>query len=85
MIALLRDLAPALAIIVTITLAAWRLGRRFGGLVEQVRALRAVADELVKAIKHLDARLQILEQRTADIPRRTHGARSQDPRHPEAP
>lgn len=81
----LSPIASAATIVVTITLAAWRLGRRFGGLVEQVRGLRAAADSLVLAIKHLDARLTALEAGVATIPRRTHGPRSQDPRHPEAP
>lgn len=73
MLALLRDLAPALSIIVTVVWAAWRLGRRFGGLVEQVSRLSVIADHLVKALEHLDRRLAILERAGSDIPRRTHG------------
>ncbi len=82
MIALLRDLAPALGIIVTVALAAWRLGRHFGRLVSQVARLTTVVDQLGAAVEHLDRRLDALEREPTIRHRRDHGPRSQDPGHP---
>ncbi len=74
MIPLLRDLAPALGIIITVVVAAWRLGRHFGRLTGQVDPLGAGVNALRLAIEHLDRRLDAPERAAATIPRRTHGA-----------
>jgi hypothetical protein len=85
MIAILRELTPALAIIIAVVLAAWRLGRHFGALLSEVRGLAAGVDSLARAVEHLDRRLDALERGPTLIPRRNHGPRSENPRHPEAP
>lgn len=85
MIALLADLAPALSVVIAVTLAAWRMGRHVGILAGEIHRLRDIVDVLGLSIARLDARLVEIERLTPQPPRRSYGPRSPSPRHPEAP